>query len=150
MVVTQGRAVTLDASVWIAALRADEPSHVVSVRVMERLLEDRIPLIEPTLFPVEVAAAIRRRTGDMARAERAVRQVITLETLSLVDITDAVAADAARLAVHVGLRGADACYVAVARREQSILVTLDEELVRRVGTLADVVTPSAWLSRVQR
>jgi predicted nucleic acid-binding protein len=139
-------AVTLDASIWIAALRTNEPSHEIALRLLQTLMERGAAFVQPTLFPIEVAGAMRRRTGDAFRARHAVERIDSLNAHT-VDIDRALAADAAALAMEVGIAGADACYVAVSQRHGSTLITLDEALIQRAMSCADVVSPSAWLAR---
>jgi predicted nucleic acid-binding protein len=58
---------TLDASVWISAFTPGEPDHEASRNLVDALLASRRPLVEPTLFLVEIAGAIaRRRDPDIA------------------------------------------------------------------------------------
>ena len=59
----------------------------------------------------------------------------------------ALSAEAAGIATECGLRGADAVYVATARRAGSTLVTLDRELRERAGGVVRVETPDEWLRR---
>ena len=54
---------------------------------------------------------------------------------------------AAALAGRLGLRGADAVYLAHAITVGTALVTLDDELLVRGAAVADVWTPAAWLAR---
>lgn len=139
--------VTLDASIWIAALRTNEPSHEVALRLLQALMERGAAFVQPTLFAIEVAGAMRRRTGDIIRARHAVERIDSLNA-QIVAIDRALAAVAAALAMEVGIPGADACYVAVSRLQKSTLITLDEALVQRASSYADLVTPAAWLARV--
>jgi predicted nucleic acid-binding protein len=64
-----------------------------------------------------------------------------------VAIDGALAGEAAALAAHFGLGGADACDVALARRYRTSLITLDEALIRHAAAAADIVTPDSWLAR---
>ena len=55
--------VTLDASVWLAAAFAGEPSHEPAGSLIGHLTATGVALSQPTLFVVEVAGAVRRRSG---------------------------------------------------------------------------------------
>ncbi len=66
--------------------------------------------------------------------------------VQLVTLDDALIDEAAEIAADRALKGADAVYVAVARRHRSILVTLDREQRERAAALVAVMTPTAALS----
>lgn len=84
--------VTIDASVWLAALWAHEPGHAAAARVLAEV-------------------------------------------------------DRQHIRVRLGLRGADACYVATSRLEQTTLITLDLEVIERARVLIEVQSPADWLER---
>jgi predicted nucleic acid-binding protein len=139
-------AVTLDASIWVAALRINEPAHDVADQLLLSLLKQGAQFVQPTLFAIEVGGAMRRRTGDVSRAQRAVDRIASLSA-RLVVIDEIVAADATSIAVQAGIAGADACYVATSRQYRTTLLTLDETLISRAAALADVCHPRTWLER---
>jgi predicted nucleic acid-binding protein len=139
--------VTLDASIWIAALRINEPAHAIANQLLQTLLERDAAFVQPTLFAVEVAGAMRRRTGDPMRAQRAVDRIASLAA-TIVPVDEPLAVEASTLALELGLSGADACYVAVSRRHETTLLTLDDTLIGRAAVSADVSSPVAWMSRV--
>lgn len=66
--------------------------------------------------------------------------------VQLVTLDDALIDEAAEIAADRALKGADAVYVAVARRHRAILVTLDREQRERAAALVAVMTPTAALS----
>ena len=66
--------------------------------------------------------------------------------VQLVTLDDALIDEAAEIAADRALKGADAVYVAVARRHRAILVTLDHEQRERAAALVAVMTPTAALS----
>jgi predicted nucleic acid-binding protein len=139
--------VTIDASVWLAALWAHEPGHAPAARALAEIDRQQIRMVQPTLFLPEVCGAVRRRTGreDMAAALTEALLLSPLITIS--PLTLEVAAESAACAVRLGLRGADACYVATARLERTTLITLDQEVIERARILVDVRSPAEWLGR---
>ena len=139
--------VTIDASVWLAALWAHEPGHAAAAQVLAEIDRQQIRMVQPMLFLPEVCGAVRRRTGreDMAAALTDVLLRSPLMTMS--PLTLDVATESAACAVRLGLRGADACYVATSRLEQTTLITLDIEVIERARVLAHVWSPSEWLRR---
>lgn len=139
--------VTIDASVWLAALWAHEPGHAAAGRALAEIDRQQIRMVQPTLFLPEVCGAVRRRTGreDMAAALTEALLLSPLMTMS--PLTLDVATESAACAIRLGLRGADACYVATSRLEQTTLITLDLEVIERARVLVDVRSPSEWLGR---
>jgi predicted nucleic acid-binding protein len=119
----------LDASVAVAALRANEPFHADALRRCLPLFAGRDEIVVPALFDVEVASALVRRGVPSSSVDRffekhfATRRLITLGPR---------AARAARHVVGITrLRAADALYVWLALREGIPLVTADREVLDR-------------------
>jgi predicted nucleic acid-binding protein len=115
--------------------------------VLAEIDRQQIRMVQPMLFLPEVCGAVRRRTGreDMAAALTDVLLRSPLMTMS--PLTLDVATESAACAVRLGLRGADACYVATSRLEQTTLITLDIKVIERTRVLAHVWSPSEWLGR---
>ena len=119
----------LDASVAVAALRAGEPGHADALRRCMPLFAARDQIVVPSIFDLEVTAALVRRgvTPDRVAAFLARH----LATRRLVSIGPR-AIRAARAVVNTTrLRAADALYVWVAAREDLPLVTADREVIQR-------------------
>jgi predicted nucleic acid-binding protein len=100
-------------------------------------------LVAPALLLAEVAGAIARRTGRSALARRATEIIVRLPGLRLVAIDDHLGRAAAELAADLGLRGADAVYVATAAHLGIPLVTWDREQHKRAGGLVAVEIPGS-------
>lgn len=131
----------IDASVWIGALHVQDAHHAASTRWLNQHLTGATQLVTPTLALAEVAGAIRRRTGSVASGNRVIADIAALPGLDLVPLDIALASEAAALAADRALRGADAVYVAVARRLGLPLVTWDEEIHTRCAGVIRVVYP---------
>jgi predicted nucleic acid-binding protein len=130
----------IDASVWIGGLIVEDIHHAVSRRWLDQYLASDGPIIEPTLLLPEVAGAVARRTGIPALARRAIRQLLLVRAIDLVAMDPSLGLASARLAANLGLRGADAVYVATAQRRNVPLVTWDNEQLTRTGDV--IVTRS--------
>lgn len=139
--------VTLDASVWLAGLIPDEPAHAPSRDVIRRIVTSALACAQPTLFLVEVCAATARRSRDPRLAFEAGQVIRDFPRMEHAPLDAALAAEAAGIAAECGLRGADAVYVATARRAGSTLVTLDRELRECASGVVRVETPDEWLQR---
>lgn len=121
------RRYTVDASVFVNAFNPHEEGHVQSLQILSAIQERGDPVIVPTLLVPEIAAAVARATHDTPGALQYAVAAAALPHLTLVSLTAAVAREAADLAAAHRLRGADAVYVAVARRYGTTLVSLDDE-----------------------
>ena len=129
--------IVVDASVWVSTAVPSDAFERMSSTWLARAVLAGEELAGPTLVLAEVAGAVSRKLGDVARADLAVRRLTATPNLTLLPVDDDLAREAARLAADLGLRGADATYAAVARRLGCPLVTWDAELIRKTrGTIA--------------
>jgi len=115
----------LDASVWVARLVTQGEFHPAVKAWMVAQRTAAVQFVSPSLLLAEVAGAISRRSGSVALAHHAVKQLETLPGLRLVEMDHALLLEAATLAADLGLRGADSLYVATAKRLGVPLVTFD-------------------------
>ena len=136
--------VTLDASVWLAAISTGEREHARCAALVESLVQRRVPLHQPGLFVIEVCATIARRTRNRALAMAAGEATLAAPYLTLYPLDHALAAEAAAVAATCALRGADAVYVATARHAGATLLTLDAEVRDRAKALVTIRTPEEW------
>lgn len=137
---------TLDASIFVRDLDARHEDHAVCNALLERLARTATPVVVPTLMLTEVASALSRELHDAMRRRLAVTLLRELPNVSLVALDDALAQESAEIAADRALRGADACYVAVARRHNCTLVTLDREQRERAASVVTVLTPADALA----
>ncbi len=133
--------VTLDASVFVNAFSPAESGSDTSVDLLDKLRQNGIAIIVPTLLLPEIAAAIARKQGQAELALVLTDQVRKLPNLTLVPLDELLADSAAETAVHHRLRGSDAVYAAVALRFGSRLVTLDHEQGERLKDILSVHSP---------
>jgi predicted nucleic acid-binding protein len=134
---------TLDASVFVAACRPQEPGHEASRALLAALREAETPLIEPAILPVEVAAALCRAGEDMALAQEYAEAILSLPHLTVAVVDDRLARRALALTTQCRSRGADALYVTVASQYGARLVTLDVEQLDRSPPLLLACKPDA-------
>jgi predicted nucleic acid-binding protein len=132
---------TVDASVFVASCHRDEPGHAASRALLSALRTTDIPLIEPMILPVEVAAALGRAGTEIALAREYALAILALPRLTLVPIDERLAHRAIAVALEHGLRGADALYATVAVHYGARLVTLDDEQLTRAPSLVAACTP---------
>lgn len=131
----------VDASVYVAFANEADRFHEPAVRWLESCLDAQRPLAAPSLLVVEVAASIRRLTGDRRLAERVVSDLVETGWIELAPLTPERSRRAAKIAAGTGVRGADAVYVALAQELGATLVTVDRQQLTRASVVARVARP---------
>jgi predicted nucleic acid-binding protein len=137
---------TIDASVFVNAFNPHEDGHAQSLQILTTIQERGDPVIAPTLLLAEVASAVARASDDSAGALQYANATAALPHLTLVTLTPAMARQAAELAATHRLRGADAVYLAVARRYGTTLVSRDDKQRSRGSAVARCQTPEEALA----
>ena len=135
--------VVVDASVWVARLVPQDSFHQPACEWMAARRAANTFLIAPSLLVVEVAGAIARRTGDPDLARRALEALPRLPGMRLVEMENSLVMEAATLAANLGLRGADAMYVATAATLGLPLCTLDKEQASRAAYTVEIQSLTA-------
>ena len=131
--------VTIDSSVIISSLKEDEEKHDICRKIMEKVKNAEFIVFVPYIVLVEVAAAIKRRTGSKELAKRIRKGLETMDTIYFLDLTKYRARDAAEIAEQTGTRGMDAIVVQAAKENDTTLITLDMEMAKRVRSIVRVV-----------
>jgi len=129
---------TLDSSIFVAALRKDEKSHPEALRLFQQIKDGQHIAIEPYSVLVEVVAAIRRRTNSKLLADRVKNDFLNIGSLIFIDIDSTVAENAASLAADIGVRGMDAIVIQVAREYNAPLISLDMEMIEKAKQVVEV------------
>ena len=137
---------TIDASVFVNAFNPHEDGHARSLELLAAIREAGDAVLVPSLMVAEVASAVSRASGDAAAALEYALAAAALPHITLVSLTPQLAGQAAELAATHRLRGADAVYVAVARRYGATLVSRDEEQRARGAAVTTCRTPEQALA----
>jgi len=140
---------TLDASVFVRDLSPGDPDHAICQELLEQLRVTNTRIIAPFLLLAEVAGALSREFRDPMRGRLAVELLRDLPNLTLVALDQAIAQEAAELAADYGLRGADASYVAIARRYGCRLATTDRDQRERATIVVPALTPAEALAALR-
>jgi predicted nucleic acid-binding protein len=140
------RRYTVDASVFVNAFNPHEQGHAASFRLLADLQESGDPIIVPILCVPEIASAVARASDDARAALLYADAAAALPHLTLVTLTAPIARHAAELAARHGLRGADAVYLATARRYGTTLISRDDEQRTRGSAVVTCQTPEAALA----
>lgn len=136
---------TVDASVFVNAFNPHEQGHAESLQILAAIQERGDPMIVPTLLVPEIASAVARASDDTVGAMRYANATAALSHVTLVPLTPALARQASELAATHRLRGADAVYLAVARRYGTTLVSRDDEQRMRGSAVTICQTPEGAL-----
>ena len=125
--------IVVDASVWVARLIPQDRFHRSAKAWMADRLAEGTLLLSPSMLLPEVAGAIAGCTEDRELAAKTIASLQRLPGLRLVEMDHNLVSEAAHLASSLGLRGADAVYVAAAAYLNLPFCTLDEDLARRAA-----------------
>lgn len=126
----------LDASVWVAAGLASEPSYVPA----GRLVRSDVPLAALDLTLYEVANVVAKRYGDPDEAQRITRAILRTCGGNVLRMDPDLISEAIGVVAEHGISSYDAAYAAAARRYGWQLVSLD---VRDLVSKGLAVTPEA-------
>ena len=127
--------VTLDSSVIVAALREPEEKHEECKKLLKKVKDGFFIALEPYTVLVEVVAAIKRRTGSTPLGERVKMDLQDIDTIKFLDLNFIRADDAANIANKIGVQGMDAIVVQTAKEFDSILVSLDDEMMKKAKSV---------------
>jgi len=136
----------IDASVYVSRLRREEARHAESTRLLEAVAARRATVLCPEILLPEVAAALACGLDDPDFAYRAAAHLRRLPGHRFIVVDRVLSGLAARLAAERRLRGCDAIYAALARREGVPLVTWDEQQRNGAAPVVETLTPSEALA----
>jgi predicted nucleic acid-binding protein len=131
----------IDANLWVAAFDPADRFHEDSVALFRAAAQRGLRLAGPAFVLLESVCALRRRLGDPETARAVGVKIAEYPALHLEPLTGDLLAEAQRLGIDRGLRGADALYAATAARLRCPLLSWDGELIARAGA----ISPSDWL-----
>lgn len=140
---------TLDANIFVRDLDTREPDHAACHELMSLLVARAIPIAVPLIVLAEVAGTVSRTRRDPIAGRLAADALRDIPFLTLLPLDEALVQEAAEIAADHALRGADATYVAVARRTGAVLVSLDREQRERAAPIVTVLTPQEALAALE-
>lgn len=129
---------TIDSSVIVASLLKQEKGHSRALNVWEKVLTGKAVAIMPYIVLVEVVAAISRRTGDKALAQKIKKELLSIDTVNFTIVDPEAALEASDIAIETGIRGMDAIVAQTAKEYGAILVTLDNEMISKVREIVKI------------
>ncbi len=125
----------VDSSVFVAAFRPQETRHDEARSLLISLRSGENAADCPLTVLLEVGAAIRRRTGSLEVATRAVNLLRSVDHLRFSPFDGPSGASALNVAMATALRGMDAIVVARALDLRAPLASFDVEMLQRAQTL---------------
>ncbi len=138
--------IVIDASVWVSALIVANVNHAMSRSWLYQWLDSGSSIVVPTIMHAEVAGAVSRRSGSRIDGHTAISFIETLPRLQWEPLDDKLRLEAAYLAADLGLRGADATYVAVAQRFGVPLLTWDQDQAGRAREVVPAHQPDGGVT----
>ncbi|MBX3070724.1 MAG: type II toxin-antitoxin system VapC family toxin [Thermomicrobiales bacterium] len=139
----------VDASAWVSLSLVRDANHQVTRQWFELDIASGSLFYAPSIFLVEIAAAFRRRTGSAETAAAAVTQIDRDNLFEIYEMDSVLIDRSVEVASGLGLRAADAVYVALAAMLGVPLITWDTEQLSRAGRIVDVTTPAEALASQQ-
>ncbi len=133
--------IVIDASVFVAAAVSEEVDHGEAFSLLSRLPELNFSLHVPTLAILEVSAALARRTARPSAGRVAGERILEMPGITIHQLTYEQMTAGLRLLAHAPLRGADLVYATLAQFTDSVLVTLDREMLKAAAKAIVVRRP---------
>lgn len=134
--------VTLDSSVFVAALRREEEYFRACQSLLEKVKDGILVAVEPYTVLIEIAAAIRRRTGSQKLSERIAKDLLEINSINFLDMDTTRAKRAMEIAQRLGVRGMDAIVIQIADEFHTTLIGLDAEMLERAKDLVKITSPT--------
>lgn len=139
------RKLTIDASVYLAALE-NPASGVNEARVfLRQVLSEGYELYLPRLFLLELIISLRALLNVKSVYSTLARQWAIAENVRWLDADSSFTRAACELADQANLRVSDAIYAVTARVSGGVLVSLDPAMLERVGSHVSVFTPASFI-----
>jgi predicted nucleic acid-binding protein len=133
--------VVIDVSIWVAFFLRTDVNLAVSYQWIVNHTTSGGRMYAPTILLAEVASAVARRTGKLRRGLNALNTLESLTLFDWVQMEHDLIREAAQTAATLGLRGADAIYVATAKRLSIPLLTWDAEQLAKPASIIPTMTP---------
>ena len=133
----------LDSSVLVASLIPSDKYYNSGTIVVKRLLGSADIVYASAIVPVEVCAAVARRTKDRVTAREAGKQIAKWASVGRLHILY-LNAIRMRRAQEIGMkyyvRGMDAIIVQIAEEKKIPLVTFDQPFAERIAPMVKTIT----------
>lgn len=145
--VSSGRArkLTIDASVYLAAVERDAASFNEAREFLRCVLSEGYEVYLPRVFLLELTAALSQMVETPSIYALLARQWAIAENVRWLDIDGSFTRAACELAEKGKLRVSDAIYTVTARVSGGVLVSLDPAMLEGAGSHVSVFTPASFI-----
>ena len=126
----------IDASVWIAWFKKDDKFLEQAEQIIQSVLSNKERVCLPAIAFTEVAGVIKRISKDSNVARRAVLFMKDTEPEVFADFGE-LEPISTEIAINHSIKGADACYLAVAKITKSNLYTFDNQQKEAFDTMSE-------------
>ena len=120
------RLLTLDANVFIAALKADEPHSEKCAEILSKV-PNQFQLAEPSIIYQEVCGTLARKASLDIANEAKKQMDLMINPKLLTDCDKTLCTSAFCLCLEYNIYTIDALYLQVALKNKAIIVSLDKE-----------------------
>ena len=137
------RSYVLDSSVLVASLIPSDDNHEIAFRIVQELLSSNDSAHASAIVPVEVCAAVARRTREQKVADDIavqLRKWVRFGKLKLAFFNSSRMRTVQEIAARFYIRGKDAILVQVAVEKSLPFLTFDQELARRISPKVKTIT----------
>jgi len=125
----------IDSCVFISAFCKTDPNHENGKKILEEIIDGKIEAVIPTIAMPEVCGVIRRITGSVEMAnevKKELEDLINSGLLKVEELTKRRMKEASEIAIRLGVKGADAIFISLARELNAELVTFDNEIKKKI------------------
>jgi len=136
-------ALTIDASVWVAAADRADAFFQVSRQFLAQTAQQRLTIYLPSFAQLEIACALSRKRRNAEAGRKLALAILASPQITHIEMDAAFLGQAIVTGTQTLLRGADTLYAATAAIYNTQLISWDAELVHRAGAR----TPSDWLAQ---
>ena len=141
------RKLTIDASVYLAALEKGDGGASDARAFLRHVLSDGYEVYLPRLFLLELTVALRAMLNAKSIYALLARQWAIAENVRWLDQDGSFTRAACELAEQGDLRVSDAVYAMTARVSGGVLVSLDPAMIERASSHVSVLTPASFIGR---
>lgn len=141
------RKLTIDASVYLAALDKGESGALEARAFLREVLSQDYEVYLPRMFLLELTVALRALLNVKSIYALLARQWAIVENVRWLDEDGAFTRAACELAEQGDLRVSDAVYAMTARLSGGVLVSLDPAMLERASSHVSVFTPASFIGR---
>jgi predicted nucleic acid-binding protein len=141
------RKLTIDASVYLAALEKGSGGASDARAFLRQVLSEGYEVYLPRLFLLELTVALRAMLNTKSIYALLARQWAIAENVRWLDQDGSFTRAACELAEQGELRVSDAVYAMTARVSGGVLVSLDPAMIEKASSHVSVLTPASFIGR---